>query len=281
MDALEQENTELHGEVTTLKVEMEKLTTMVTSLVVAQNHPPPLPQATVISEITSTLISVVPISAPHHTTPEGYPWGMPLNIIEGFQFPTSGVPTAFIQHANTIPQPGMTFPQTTVCVPQSTMTTPAPVVHTIPYANEPVYHAKPTEDLEAYGRMDSLQGQFDKMLLEIKTLRGKDLFGKDVRDLCLVPNVKILPKFKVPEFEKYKGNSCPQSHFVMYARKMSTQTDNHQLLIHYFQDSLTGAALRWYMGLDSKNIQTFNDLGKAFIRQYKYNLDMAPDRDQL
>jgi hypothetical protein len=33
----------------------------------------------------------------------------------------------------------------------------------------------------------------------------------------------------------------------MYARKMSTQTDNDQLLIHYFQDSLSGAALRWYM----------------------------------
>jgi hypothetical protein len=67
----------------------------------------------------------------------------------------------------------------------------------------------------------------------------------------------------------------------MYARKMSTQADNHQLLIHYFQDSLTGAALKWYMGLDSTNIRTFNDLGEAFIRQYKYNLDMAPDRDQL
>ena len=35
------------------------------------------------------------------------------------------------------------------------------------------------------------------------------------------------------------------------------------------------------MGLDSANIQTFNDLGKAFVQQYKFNLDMAPDRDQL
>src|SRR4051812_32372227 len=67
----------------------------------------------------------------------------------------------------------------------------------------------------------------------------------------------------------------------MYARKMSTYADNHMLLIHYFQDSLTGAALKWYTGLDSTNIQTFNDLGEAFVRQYKYNSDMAPDRDQL
>ncbi|XP_058774739.1 uncharacterized protein LOC131649009, partial [Vicia villosa] len=102
-----------------------------------------------------------------------------------------------------------------------------------------------------------------------------------VSQLCLVPSVQIPAKFKVPDFEKYKGSSCPQSHLVMYARKMSTYADNHQLLIHYFQDSLTGAALKWYTGLDSTNIRTFNDLGEAFVRQYKYNSDMAPDRDQL
>ena len=67
----------------------------------------------------------------------------------------------------------------------------------------------------------------------------------------------------------------------MYIRKMSTYNNNHQLLIHYFQDSLTGAALKWYIGLDSANIQTFNDLGEAFVQQYKFNLNMAPDRDQL
>ena len=112
-------------------------------------------------------------------------------------------------------------------------------------------------------------------------IRGKELFGKNAQDLCLVPRVRIPAKFKVPDFEKYKGNSCPQSHLTMYARKMSTYNEDHQLLIHYFQDSLTGAALKWYMGLDSTNIQTFNDLGEAFVQQYQFNLDMAPDRDQL
>ena len=62
---------------------------------------------------------------------------------------------------------------------------------------------------------------------------------------------------------------------------MSTHTDDQCLLIHFFQDSLTGAALKWYMGLDSSNIRTFNDFAEAFIKQYKYNIFMAPDRDQL
>lgn len=92
------------------------------------------------------------------------------------------------------------------------------------------------------------------------------MFGKNAHDLCLVPNVKISHTFKVPHFDKYKGNSCPLIHLVMYAHKMSTQTDNHQLLIHYFQDILTGAALKWYMGLDNIQIRTFNDLDEAFVR---------------
>ena len=129
--------------------------------------------------------------------------------------------------------------------------------------------------------MDEFQDQFLEMKKELRAIRGQDLFGKEATNLSLVPNVKIPHKFKVPSFEKYKGDSCPQSHLTMYARKMSTQTENQQLLIHYFQDNLTGVALRWYMGLDSGTIQTFRDLSKAFVTQYKYNHDMAPDRDQL
>ncbi len=67
----------------------------------------------------------------------------------------------------------------------------------------------------------------------------------------------------------------------MYVRKMSTYVHDHQVLIHYFQDSLTGTALKWYMNLDRAEIRTFNDLREAFVRQYKFNMDMAPDRSDL
>ena len=119
------------------------------------------------------------------------------------------------------------------------------------------------------------------MKREMKALRGKEPFGQNVNELCLVINVKIPAKFKVPDFEKYKGNTCPRAHLVMYVRRMSTDTDDQRLLIHFFQDSLTGVALKWYMSLDSANIHTFNDLGEVFIKQYKHNVDMAPDRNQL
>ncbi|KAI5433903.1 hypothetical protein KIW84_020946 [Lathyrus oleraceus] len=129
--------------------------------------------------------------------------------------------------------------------------------------------------------MDEIKDQFLELRKELKTLRGKDLFGKSVAEMCLVPNIKIPVKFRISNFEKYKGNTFPMSHLVMYARKMSTQTENDQLLIYYFQDNLTGVSLKWYMGLDNANVRTFNDFGETFLKQYKYNVDMAPDRDQL
>ena len=104
------------------------------------------------------------------------------------------------------------------------------------------------------------------MQKEMKALRGKELFGQNVNDLCLVPNVKLRVKFKVLEFKKYKGNTCPHAHLVMYVRRMSTHTDDQCLLIHFYQDSLTGVALKWYMNLDSAIIHTLNDFGEAFIR---------------
>ena len=38
---------------------------------------------------------------------------------------------------------------------------------------------------------------------------------EDAARLCLVPDVVIPPKFKVPEFEKYRGATCPKSSHVL------------------------------------------------------------------
>ncbi|XP_050895119.1 uncharacterized protein LOC127101711 [Lathyrus oleraceus] len=46
-------------------------------------------------------------------------------------------------------------------------------------------------------------------------------------------------------------------------------------------DSLAGALLSLYMKLERNHIQSWLDLANAFLKQYKYNLDMAPDRMQL
>ncbi|KAI5395810.1 hypothetical protein KIW84_062117 [Lathyrus oleraceus] len=227
----------------------------------SQSSPPPVipPQRTVVSEIVSPAVPAASAQFVPTAMPSGFPWGIPPNFMPD------------------IPPP--TFASMPASSP--VLAIPSPIVHTTPRVDNTIYHSEPSEGPDVNEKMDVMNDQFLELLKELKNLRGKDLFGKSASELCLVPGVKIPVKFKVPDFEKYKGNTFPLSHLVMYARKMSTQMDNDQLLIHYFQDSLSGAALRWYMSLDSANIRSFNDLGEAFVKQYKYNMDMAPDRDQL
>ncbi|KAK2428673.1 hypothetical protein QL285_027176 [Trifolium repens] len=271
MDQLEQENLALREEVTSMKGEMERLTAMVTDIMVAQAQAQAsIPQLTNTSLVQPT--STVLTSTPQFTMPEGYPWGLPLHVFsEGFRPVVSGIQASFAQQAVPVPPPGLS-------VPQATMTYSAPLVHTNLQDQGPIFH---TESVEAFDRVDDLQDKYNEMQREMRALRGKELFGQNAHELCSVPNVVIPHKFKVPDFEKYKGSTCQRAHLVMYARKMSAQTDNDKLLIDYFQDSLTGAALRWYTDLDSADIHTFNDLASAFIRQYNYNSYLAPDRDEL
>ena len=69
-------------------------------------------------------------------------------------------------------------------------------------------------------------------------------------ELCLVPDVVIPPMFMVPDFNKYKGTTCPKNHLKMYCRKMGAYTKDKKLLIHFFQESLTRAAVTRYTNLE-------------------------------
>ncbi|XP_058727116.1 uncharacterized protein LOC131598545 [Vicia villosa] len=240
MDHLEQENRYLREEVVSLKADMANFTALVEQLVAAQNQPLPPPppphsfQATIIYEIQDIPVTAVPVvSAAQYRMPQGYLWGMPKNFVPD----------------------GYTLAAQVVYLAQPVAVSTPPVMNATPVFNrdpEIPFPPPPSESVDFYDRVDGFQEQFDKMQKELKALKGKELFGDNVNDLCLVPNVKVPAKFKIPEFKKYKGNSCPRDHLLMYLRKMSTHTDDQRLLIHFFQD-----------------------------KHYDYNMYMAPDRDQL
>jgi len=67
----------------------------------------------------------------------------------------------------------------------------------------------------------------------------------------------------------------------MYCQKMGAYVKDEKLLMHFFQESLTGAAITWFTNLESSWIRSWKDLMVAFIRKYQYNSNMAPDRMQL
>jgi len=158
-------------------------------------------------------VSVIPFSTvftstPQRTVPGAYPWGMPYMFDKGSHPIVTDVPTPFVSY----PQPG-------AHTPQAVMTYSTPFVHTVQQGYEPIFHS---DSVKASDRVEGLQDTIDEMKREMKALRGKDAVGQNMYEFCLVPNVVVPPKFKVPDFNKYKGNTCPKVHLTMFSRKMST-----------------------------------------------------------
>ena len=91
--------------------------------------------------------------------------------------------------------------------------------------------------LESIEQSESNEAQRKLELINerLKTVEGSDVYGLvDAYKMSLVPNLVLLPKFKVPTFDKYDGTKCPSAHLYMYCRKMTGYTSNDKLLIHCF-----------------------------------------------
>ncbi|XP_050909411.1 uncharacterized protein LOC127123211 [Lathyrus oleraceus] len=112
-------------------------------------------------------------------------------------------------------------------------------------------------------------------------MEGFDALGLDASEMCLIPGIVIPAKFKVPNFQKYKGASDPRTHIRAYSRKMAAYSDDDRLLTHFFQDSLSGAFLEWYMQLEGTHIHTWREMAEDFLKHYQYNTDIAPNCTQL
>jgi hypothetical protein len=61
--------------------------------------------------------------------------------------------------------------------------------------------------------------------------------------MCLVLNVVVLKQFRVPEFMKYTITQYPSTHLKSYCNKMTEVVHDEKLLMHFFQDSFSEAAL--------------------------------------
>ena len=113
-------------------------------------------------------------------------------------------------------------------------------------------------------------------------MEGSDVYRMvDAYKMSLVLDLVLPPKFKVPTFDKYDGTKCSSAHLYMYCRKITGYTSNDKLLIHCFQDNLSGSTIRWYNFLSQDNIKSWTNLAKTFLVQYKHMTDTAPDRMSL
>jgi hypothetical protein len=78
-------------------------------------------------------------------------------------------------------------------------------------------------------------------------------------EIYLVANIVVPKDFRVPDFIKYTGLECLNTHLRSYYNKMAKVIHNDKIFIYFFHDSLTGSALSWYMRLNNAKIKNRKD----------------------
>jgi len=79
------------------------------------------------------------------------------------------------------------------------------------------------------------KGKLDQIEERLKVIEeGRDYAFADMEDLCLVPDMVIPQKFKVSDFDKYKGTTCPKNHLKVYYRKIGAYAKDEKFLMHFF-----------------------------------------------
>ena len=99
--------------------------------------------------------------------------------------------------------------------------------------------------------------------------------------LSLFPQVRAPSKFKMPSLDKFDGIGCPKAHLKMYKRALQSLGAIKEILAQMFQNTLIGAALRWFLNLEDSLICTWEDIGNEFYKQYKCNTKVDITRCDL
>ncbi|XP_031393571.1 uncharacterized protein LOC116205196 [Punica granatum] len=183
----------------------------------------------------------------------------PAPIVEPFPFPA--------------PQPQISLPHRT------------PSILNIPYYNPdaqavaateaPPTYILPATEIEQERRMKRMEEM-------MKALQESDSrYDTSYLDLNLFPDMRLPPKIKIPDFNKYDGITDPKPHLQGYRNRMMPYWGYEQFMIQTFQESLKGAALNWFTSLKAADIPTWDELAKKFVTQYGYNTGIAPSYLEL
>lgn len=248
----DQRQDKMESDIEELKGSLEKLIDLIQAQTAARENPTPNPE---VPQITTRVVE----------PPRPYAF-----------WPDFGLPQGFVPSFVPVPEVGKSTQQTPMVVkPRQKKNVEEPLIE-----EDPQYMFQVSKSKD--GGMDEVDNvKYQTFEKRLRAIEGNDVFGAASMDMCLVPDLVLPAKFKAPDFEKYEGHTFPKTHLVMYIRKMAAYSRNDKLLIHCFQDSLSGASMKWYMSLEKTHIQSWADLADAFMKQYKYNLDMAPYSRQL
>ncbi|XP_070009678.1 uncharacterized protein [Nicotiana sylvestris] len=223
-----------------------------------KGHPPPSFPA----NYTENPASIPPLSQSQmpntiDLSPQRAPDFTPYHNYPGTSAQTVHAPPA---KTNSYPAPTSTPifvppPQATLHRSSSEPAFPAPDAHY--YAPEPTFNAPDpypyTPQFEPHVETDKppknaeQEEMFRKVQSLEQSLRNMQGLGNQVtvayKDLCLFPDVQLPAGFKMPKFDMYGGHGDLVAHLRGYCSKMRGSGGKDELLMAYFSQSLSEAAL--------------------------------------
>lgn len=95
------------------------------------------------------------------------------------------------------------------------------------------------------------------------------------------PGAEILNEIQMSRFWEVRWEELPICSLKVWGVAMALYRNNNKLLFQTFPRSLTRATLIWFRRLDISKIKKRTDLAHVFFEQDKFNLEIAPNREQL
>lgn len=124
-----------------------------------------------------------------------------------------------------------------------------------------------SEEVQKTNLNDKSYDRWTKLEEMMKVIEGSNIYDLvKAAEMFLVSNVIVPKDFRLPKFIKYTGMQCSMTHLKPYCNKMAQVVHKDKLLIHFFQDSLSDAALVWYMRLNISEIRGLKDLVGEFLK---------------
>ena len=114
--------------------------------------------------------------------------------------------------------------------------------------------------LESKKKINEWMNKMEKMIRRARKI--EEVIDYD--SISLFPNARLPPKFKMPNLDKFDVTNCLKSHLKMYMRDMQPLGATEEVLAQMFQNTLTGAALRWFLNLDDARARSWEDICQEF-----------------
>ncbi|MQM00733.1 hypothetical protein Taro_033481 [Colocasia esculenta] len=102
-----------------------------------------------------------------------------------------------------------------------------------------------------------------------------------LQNYCKLPNAYFPPGFKASKYRKYDGTSDPQFHLAGFTMDSHRWLYDRVLLVHLYQQSLEGEALRWFASLPASDLINFNIVSEHFISHFSYMATQVPTLPNL